>query len=224
MSRSKSRVRALDLVAAALAITAADLTQGARTAEVTLVEYVNLGCPHCRAADPVIQDLLSTYGKQLRVVTRFMPFGSPSEPDFIASAALLAAVKQDPKHFRPMIEAIYKNQAHLDKPNLFIAIATQIGLDTARFEKDLSNPTLIKQVENDARYGTESGVMGTPTIFLNGYLYNDDVTVRALSSTIDSMIAGEVPVNQPPSSVGSNLDELMALLGAPAGEEIDALD
>jgi protein-disulfide isomerase len=49
---------------------------GYEQANVTLVEYVDLECPHCREVNPVIRELRERLGDRLRYVYRHFPLKS----------------------------------------------------------------------------------------------------------------------------------------------------
>ena len=51
----------------------ADHTLGDEHAPVTLVEYGDYECPHCRRAHPVVKALRKHFGKPLRFVYRHFP-------------------------------------------------------------------------------------------------------------------------------------------------------
>jgi protein-disulfide isomerase len=46
--------------------------------------------------------------------------------------------------------------------------AEQLGLDTARFERELTGRAYEARVQEDFMSGVRSGVSGTPTFFVNG--------------------------------------------------------
>lgn len=47
--------------------------QGQHSAEVTVVEYGDYECPHCRRAYPIVQRVQAHFGKRLRLVFRNFP-------------------------------------------------------------------------------------------------------------------------------------------------------
>ncbi len=50
--------------------------------------------------------------------------------------------------------------------------ARRAGLDLAQYDKDILDPTVIQQVDDDFKEAGKLGVRGTPTMFLNGRKVN----------------------------------------------------
>ena len=50
----------------------------------------------------------------------------------------------------------------------FNEIATALGLDMTKFEKDMSSPKIMAQLQKDMRDAQKAGVTGTPSVFING--------------------------------------------------------
>jgi protein-disulfide isomerase len=46
--------------------------------------------------------------------------------------------------------------------------AAQVGLDRARFVRDLDDPSVEARIEADEKQAEQLGVKGTPTAFVNG--------------------------------------------------------
>ena len=55
------------------AVNSADHHQGNVNAAITLVEYGDFECPHCRRAHPLVKRLLKDKGKELHFVFRNFP-------------------------------------------------------------------------------------------------------------------------------------------------------
>jgi 2-hydroxychromene-2-carboxylate isomerase len=62
--------------------------------------------------------------------------------------------------------------------------ATELGLDVERFERDLSEGRLGQRVAQDVDSADSSGVVGTPTLFVNEVLYRGPRTLQALEDEL----------------------------------------
>jgi len=62
---------------------------------------------------------------------------------------------------------LFANQDAL-QPDQLKEYAAQIGLNVARFEKDMASSEVQKQIDEESRLADQSGVTGTPTLFVNG--------------------------------------------------------
>ena len=140
-------------------------TKGAADAKVTVVEFADYQCPFCAQAVPLVQQVLDAYPKDVRVVYKQFPLTSIHPNALPASKAALAAGKQG--KFWEMHELIYQNSRQLS-PDKLKELAQQLGLDVARWERDMASPEVMAQIEQDQKDGRAADVTGTPTIFVNG--------------------------------------------------------
>jgi len=173
-----------------LAVSARDHIEGPNDAPVTLVEYGDYECPYCGRAYPIVKKLQHELGSQLRFVFRNFPLKEIHPHAQHAAEAAEAAAAQG--RFAEMHDALFEHQRDLRDLRLS-EHAAAIGLDVARFEKDLADHTYAARVREDFLSGLRSGVNGTPTFFINGLRHNGpwDFEVllnafRAASTTTES--------------------------------------
>ena len=146
-------------------VDAADHTQGAADASVTLVEYGDYQCPHCGAAYPVVQSLQRRFGKDLRFVFRNFPL-TEVHPEAV-NAAITAEFGAANERFWEVHDALFENQQALGIA-LYDSIATELGLDVDALHAALESEQYFEKVGRDFNGGVRSGVNGTPTFFING--------------------------------------------------------
>jgi protein-disulfide isomerase len=108
--------------------------------------------------------VIENYPEEVKVVYKNFPIRSHrfSEP---AAKAALAAHRQG--KFWPFHDLLYQNYNNLSNEKIR-EIAQSLQLDMARFEKDWQDPAIAAKVEADQRDGSQAGVRGVPTIFING--------------------------------------------------------
>jgi len=70
-----------------------------------------------------------------------------------------------------MRDLLFEHQRRLG-PELVIELTTILELDLLRFEQDVSETRIIDQIEQDVASGLRSGVEGTPTLYIDGVLYD----------------------------------------------------
>jgi len=85
----------------------------------------------------------------------------------MAAAAALVADRQG--KFWEFHDELFKNHSTLNSTKIF-QIAGELGLDMVRFNKDVKDTAIQRLVIRDMRDGTQAGVRGTPTVFINGKL------------------------------------------------------
>jgi protein-disulfide isomerase len=143
--------------------------RGAQNAQVTIVEFSDLQCPHCKAGQPVIDRLMAdTPGAKLI----FQPFPL-SIHDWASKAAMIGECVADknPQGFWDYIRQVFEQQDQItaaNAPDKLQAIATQEGLTPEQLTTCMANPEISKRVQDSITLGMSLGVKGTPTLFING--------------------------------------------------------
>jgi len=113
----------------------------------------------------LVDEVLKAYPKEVKFVFKQLPLTSIHQNALNASRAALAAGKQG--KFWEMHDKLFQNQGALQMEKLK-EYAQQIGLDVARFEKDIASPEVQKQIDEETKLAQQSQVTGTPTMFVNG--------------------------------------------------------
>jgi protein-disulfide isomerase len=104
------------------------------------------------------------YPDDVKVVFKNFPIRS-HRFSLKAAVAAMAAGRQN--KFWEFHDALFKNHRKLSAATIK-EIAHTLGLDEAKFEKQVKNPAIIDHVSRDYREGEKLGVRGTPTVFING--------------------------------------------------------
>jgi len=148
-----------------LPVEARDHFQGPATAPLTLLEYGDYECPHCRAAYPIVKKLQKKLGQKLRFAYRNFPLTTIHEHAEHAAEAAESAGAQS--KFWEMHDYLFEHQDALEDRHL-LEYARRLVLDTKRFEQDFGGRVFLPRVKEDFTSGVRSGVNGTPTFFING--------------------------------------------------------
>src|SRR5215472_3760134 len=138
---------------------------GPLDASAQLVEYGDYQCPFCAEALPGVKRILSRYGDRILFVFRHFPLVSQHPRAWRAALTAEAAGAQG--RFWPMHDHLLGHQHELSEDELRTH-ARALGLDLAAYDRDLHDPALAQRVREDALSGIHSGVLGTPTFFVNG--------------------------------------------------------
>ena len=146
-------------------------TLGAQNPVIEMVEFSDLECPHCKAAAPVVEKVISDF-PQVRL--RFQQFPLPaSVHPWAMKAAEYAdcAAHENKGAFWKYIDAIFENQGSIalatadDKLKEFAATA---GLDAAKIAACAASPETEASVNKSLRLGQSLEINSTPTTFING--------------------------------------------------------
>jgi protein-disulfide isomerase len=149
-----------------------DPVRGDAAAAVTIVEFTDFQCPACAAMQPVIDDVLKSYGSKVKLVVRDFPLAMHPNASKAAEAANAAHAQGK---FFEYTDLLFKRQKALDVPSLK-KYATELGLNRALFDAALDSGKFAAEVKHDIADGELYGIESTPTIFVNG------IALRALSA------------------------------------------
>ncbi len=139
---------------------------GSERPAVTIVEFLDYGCPFCQASFEPIRELVTEQKDDVRLVIRNFPVDSLHPGASRAAAAAVCATEQG--RFWP-----YHDKLFLLKKSEFVEadllrLARETGLDETLFNDCLNSEQTQTQVRADLEAGLLAGVEGTPTFFFNG--------------------------------------------------------
>jgi protein-disulfide isomerase len=162
---------------------------GRADAPVTIDLYEDFQCPVC-----------ATWGKSVfpSLVTNELAAGTVKiafhdmaflGPESIAAAKAAQAAQQQGR-FWDMWATLYANQGRENSgafsQDRLMAMATQLGLDTARFQTDMASAATQAAVDAGRTTGSAAGITSTPTLVIAGQAY---VGVRPYSEIAAAIAA-----------------------------------
>jgi protein-disulfide isomerase len=148
-----------------------DHVRGEAEAPVIL-EYGDYECPYSRQAFRAIERVDRELSSHVRFAFRHFPLTQIHPHALAAAAAAEAAARQD--RFWEMHDLLYHRQKALEDDDLRL-YANELGLDLERFDDDRANAAVRARIARDVASGEATGVVrGTPTLFIDGVLYQGD--------------------------------------------------
>jgi len=158
--------------------------------KAVLVEFLDFECEACRAAYPLVEEVIAEYGENLTVVSRYFPL--PGHPNSETSAASVEAAAQQGK-FHEMHALMFEKQTEWShsaesQAATFRGYASTLGLDLAAYDAAIASPATMERVNSDKKDGVALDVKGTPTFFLEGRLIQPAST-EEFRSLIETAIA-----------------------------------
>jgi protein-disulfide isomerase len=177
-------------------------SKGPSSAPVTIVEWADFECPHCRHAAPILEKAVDTHPGKVRLVYKFYPLQAHVHGESAARAAV-AAMKQG--KFWEMHHALFEHQEAME-PRDIEKYAKEIGLDLPRWKADWESEATADRVARDRKQGDAVKVNGTPTVYIDGREY--DLTKFDMEDdledwlTLEIELAGQAstPAKPPPQS------------------------
>jgi protein-disulfide isomerase len=153
---------------------------GNPSAKITLVEFADYECPHCKRFQPVLRQILDEFKGEVKLYFKHYPLPQHTQARMAAEAAT-AAQKQG--KFWPYEEKLWANQDNLTPAELE-KYAKETGLDLTKFRQDLDSPAVKARVQKDRTEGSAAGISSTPTLFINGREYSDTHDTESLREWI----------------------------------------
>jgi len=151
-------------------------SQGSTDAQVAIVEFSDFQCPYCRKhAQGTWPQLREKYLDAGRARYYFVDFPLAFHSQ-AGGAALAAACAHEQGAFWAMHDRLFDNQGKLG-PELYAQLASQLNLDSSKFQSCLADPKTKQRIDAHAALGDRAGVQGTPA-FLIGRI-KDGVLVDA---------------------------------------------
>ncbi len=163
-------------------------SRGPKTAPVTIVEFGDLQCPACKAAQPGIEALVAAEPN-----ARFVFQNFPLEMHNWAAkgAAYADCVGQASNEaFWKFVAKTYETQSDITAENAdekLTALADASGVKGAEIAGCATTPVTKAHVDASIALGKAVNVTGTPTLFINGRVIGNvsQVPAEALNGLVD---------------------------------------
>lgn len=127
---------------------------------VTVVEFFDYQCGHCRAMAPIMSKIADS-DKNVRLVFKELPiFGGTSK---YAAEAALAAMAQG--KYYPFHNELLKANGPLSEKKV-LDMAKKAGLNVEKLQKDMKSPKVQKEIQTNFALAQDLKIMGTPTFVL----------------------------------------------------------
>jgi protein-disulfide isomerase/uncharacterized membrane protein len=151
-----------------------DAMKGNGEARITVVEFADFECPHCKLAGFFLKDIAHRYGDKARFVFKNYPLSSRCNelisrdlhPDSCEAAVAVQCARRQGK-FWDFHDHTFDNQGSLGTAKM-LQIAQTLELDMGRFQSCLANDAVAEEVQSQLMDGQSVGIQGTPSIYVNG--------------------------------------------------------
>lgn len=150
-------------------------------APITLVEYGSYACRHCRAAHEVIANLRDRFGDRLRYVFRHRPISDSKEAEEAAELAEYASETNN--EFWTIHDSLMNHGTTFSDAD-FERIASDFDLPKRDAMDEQAWETAAARVAEDIRSARDSGVLETPTFFINSRRYEGPWDESSLAETL----------------------------------------
>jgi protein-disulfide isomerase len=160
--------------------------KGNPKARITLVEFADYECPHCKHFQPVLHQILDEFPNDVKLYFKHYPLPQHTMARQAAEAAV-AAQKQG--KFWQFQDKLWEHQDELS-PAEIEKVAKETGLDVAKFRQDVGSDAMKAKVEKDKNEGAAIGLQATPTLYIDGREYTDSRDADSLREWIKDALGG----------------------------------
>lgn len=169
----------------------AEMALGRADAPVTIIKYMSLTCPYCRAFHrDVFPQLKREYidtGK-VRFVLRDFPIGKTS------GTATIALRCARPEQYFSLYGKLLDQQASWVSQEVrldpIFAVAQQVGMTRPEFDSCMQNQAMIDALKRMKDRGRTLGIIGTPNFFIQNQRVKSTLTMADIRSKVDPLLNG----------------------------------
>jgi protein-disulfide isomerase len=163
---------------------------GPADAAVTIVEFGDLECPACKAAQPNINKLIQEEPKAKLIFQNF-PLESVHKWAFLGAKYLDCLGREKNEAVWKFISTVYDHQGEITAntaETMLKGYAKDSGADPTAVAACVANPETEKRVRESLALGGRLGVNSTPTFFINGRKvvgFGTNTPYEAVKSIVD---------------------------------------
>jgi protein-disulfide isomerase len=152
--------------------------EGNAQGKVTIVEFFDYRCVHCRRVASTIDQLVRS-NASVRVVYKNFPV--LGEPSVLAARAAVAAQQQGgwPKLHRAMLA--YEGDFTTDT---LLKLGTSVGLDSGKLKTDMMSPATDKALQANLTLAAALGVDVTPTFVIGERVIKGALSAEAFQALV----------------------------------------
>lgn len=173
----QKKIEALDLAT----VVGDSPTRGAAARRLLLIEFSDFQCPFCGRAQEALRTFMSKHGAEVTMVFKHLPL-SQIHPEAVPAARAAWAAQQQGR-FWEYHDLLFTRQDALADV-VYAALATQLGLDVARFNRDRRSEAAGAAIERDLTLARTLGLGGTPFFLLNREPINGAMPVSAFEAAL----------------------------------------
>ncbi|WP_461538695.1 DsbA family protein [Spongorhabdus nitratireducens] len=164
--------------------------KGAEDAPVTIVEFADYRCGYCKKATEAVKNILADYPDKLKIYHIDFPVVDRGAPEGLSTRLARGAYcarQQGNDAYWNYYNMAFKEQSSLndDSP---ADLARKLKLNMDKFSKCVTSDVAKTFVVDSKELGSELGVTGTPSFFVNGKRVHSHDPEKDLRAMIDDQL------------------------------------
>jgi protein-disulfide isomerase len=177
-------------------------TKGPSDALVTIIEFSDYECPFCVRLEEPLHEAYEKYTDKARLIFKHYPL--PMHPQALPAAKVAEAANLQGK-FWETSSWLFENRGNFSTLSDF---AKEVGLDETKLRADMASESVAANVDKDRLAGGLAHIRGTPTLVINGHLYN----VPPHAGSIAQAIEHELKTAEAEVAAGTSRDQVLEKL------------
>lgn len=145
---------------------------GLSDAPVVITVFMDYQCPYCAQLMPILEDVLEKYTREVKVAYKQFPLRMHQAALSAAAASLVA---DQAERFWELHARLFDDYRNLTEEKI-LDMAVTLGFDRDAFQRQMSDPSVLLQIQKDINDGKKAGVSGIPSVFINGRLLKNRTT------------------------------------------------
>jgi len=164
--------------------------QGPPDAELLLIEFFDPNCPHCQRFHPVMQQVMETYGEQVRYYKKPLPLGDYS----IDQIRAILIAQQRGKYYdmvEAQLESPHAGRGGMTR-NQLVHLGEEIGLDPDWFRGQLADSSKMRmEVRRLTFEARKAGIQSIPTLAIGRKAVIGPRSAECINRLIEQKLGGE---------------------------------
>jgi protein-disulfide isomerase len=146
--------------------------------DVTIVEFYDYSCSHCKGSHPAVAELL-TADKNVRFIAKEFPM--LGEGSMLAARAALASIKQ--KKFAQFHTMLMDYREEFNNTSV-MKLAQQVGLNTVQLKRDMNDRAIDDTIAKNQQLAIDLNVSGTPMFIIGDRIYPAGLDTGSLRQAV----------------------------------------
>lgn len=166
---------------------------GAENPVVTVEEFTDYLCPHCRRAHLLVRKLISEHPDQMRIVHHYLPLDATCNPyisrtlrghEKSCELSLIAICAAKQGRFFEVNDYLFQNAEEIRAKQMGAReIAEELELDAKKLLDCLSQPCTKEELRRDIEKAQSLHINGTPAFVVNGKVYYGRIPLEVIPQT-----------------------------------------
>jgi protein-disulfide isomerase len=163
---------------------------GDENASVTVVEFGDYQCPHCKDFENQVKPQLNEeYIETGQVKFYYINLPVIDQKSNLAATASEYVYGNEPESYWDFHSALFDIRASLTRPTVIEAVTQNTNITEQEIEEGLNQERYNDEVQADQKIANGNGVTGTPIVYVNGERVESDY--QSIKNAIEKRLPDE---------------------------------